>query len=389
MLDEFTSERDDNEPRRHRRKESKSSVVAMALVVILLGGIGVGGWWAYENYVKDFLGGEDYEGDGNGEEVQFEVKEGELVSDIAFNLEEAGIVASSKAFVKAAEDSGSEARGIQVGVYPMEMEMSAQSALDVLVDPDNIVTDGVTIKEGERTFQIYAKLSEKYGVPVEDFEAAAEDPEALGVAGYWFEDFDENTVVSLEGFLFPATYDFSEDMSADAMLKAMVAKFNAEVDRIGFVDQVQNELGIEPWKALQIASVVQYESGRAEDDAKIARVFYNRIYDENAIPEIGGKRMQTDASLSYGSELAGEGQVTSGDLTKEQLYDESNEWSTHANEGYMPSAISNPGAAALEAAAKPADGDWLYFVTTADTGEALFAETNAEHEENIAKSGHD
>ncbi|WP_025274828.1 endolytic transglycosylase MltG [Haloglycomyces albus] len=382
MLDEFTSERDDNEPRRHRKKESKSSVVAMALVVVLLGAVGFGGWWGYNHFVKGMFSAEDYSGDGNGTLVQIEIKQGQSVADIGNLLYDEGVVASSQAFVNASEENNDLGTTIHAGVYELEEEMSAEAALEILADPDNVIVEGaVTINEGWRTVRIYNVLSEETGIPVEEFEKAAEDPVDLGVNPMWFENLDDGVTMSIEGFLFPATYDFSDSKSAQEVLATMVARFNQEVEDLGFMDRAV-ERDIEPWMALQIASIVQYESGIPEDDAKIARVFYNRLYGENALEQIGCRCLQTDASISYGHELETGEVKGSNELTNEELNDPDNEWSTASNEGYMPTAISNPGRAALEAAVEPADGDWLYFVTAEEDGSALFAETNAEHEEN-------
>lgn len=416
MLGDFRTEdeRVDN-PRSHRRKDSGKSLIAMTLVVALFGIIGVGGWWAYNNVVKDYFVAEDFSGEGNGTEVTVTVEDGWTVSDIAGHLEEEGVVASAKAFLNASEDDNNSGQEIQPGTYTMQAEMSAASALAFLLDEENRMTNAVTIPEGFRKFEVFTKLSEHTGVPVADFEAAAEDPEALGVDPLWFEGMDDRQIRSIEGFLFPSTYEFDEKWTAEDMLKAMVERFNTEIEEIGFLEDIQNigdpdtgydpcalsmpdqqyspctgssEFKVYPWMALQVASIVQSESGIPSDDAKIAQTMYNRVnlnWIEHA--QTRCNCFHSEAIWNYGRLLNGEEAVTSGENInwEELMVDGENPWAPNAKEnaGYLPSAISNPGAAVLEAAANPEDGDWLYFVTAYDDGRALFAATLDEHNDNV------
>jgi UPF0755 protein len=415
MLGDFRTEDErDIAPRRHRRKDSGRSLIAMTLVVALFGLIGVGGWWAYDNVIKEYFVAEDYAGDGNGTEVVVTVEEGWLVSNIASELEEQGVVASAKAFLNASEEDGNSGQNIQPGTYEMQEEMSADAALAFLLDEANRMTNAVTIPEGYRKFEVFQKLSEHTGVPVADFEAAAEDPEALGVDPLWFEGFGERQVKSVEGFLFPATYEFNGEMTAEQMLSEMIKKFNETIDEIGFLEDIQNiedpfpdfdpsalsmpdqnydppsngEYKVYPWMALQVASIVQSESGIPSDDPKIAQTMYNRVnFDWIANGELRCNCFHSEAIWNYGRLLNGEEAITSGeDIDWETLMqDGSNPWAPNAKEnaGYLPSAISNPGAVVLEAAANPEPGEWLYFVTAYEDGSALFAETYAEHNDNI------
>lgn len=399
-------------PRRHRRRESGSSLIAMTLVVALFGVLGVGGWWAYNNVIKEFFIAEDFEGTGNGTEVTIEIEEGWFVADIANHLYEEGVIASAKAFTNASEDDGRSAESIQPGTYVMQEEMSAESALELLTDPANRMLNAVTIPEGYRSFEVYAALSEHTGVPVEDFEAAAEDPQALGVDPIWFEGFSDRQQMSVEGFLFPSTYEFDETMTAEEMLSQMVDRFNSTIEEIGFLEDLQNiedpdpeydpsqmenqtfypptggEFVIQPWMALQIASIIQSESGTPEDDAKIATVMYNKLYlNPYEHEQTNCNCFESEAIWNYGRLLNGEEAITSGEDINwnEVMRDPDNPWSPSAPQhaGYLPSAISNPGAPALEGAVNPADGDWLFFVTAYDDGRAIFSATYEEHLEGI------
>ncbi|WP_030161417.1 endolytic transglycosylase MltG [Glycomyces sp. NRRL B-16210] len=413
MLGDFRTEDErDAAPRRHRRKDSGRSLIAMTLVVALFGILGVGGWWAYNNVIKEYFIAEDYAGTGNGVEVVVTVQDGWFVSDIANHLYEQGVVASAKAFVNASEDDGDSGTLIQPGTYLMEGEMSAAAALDHLTTPENRLTNAVTIPEGYRIFEVFQRLSEHTGVPVEDFEAAAEDPEALGIDPIWFEGFSDRQFKSVEGFLFPATYEFSDEMTADEMLREMIRKFNETIDQLGFLEDLQNipnpdpgydpsamenqtfypptngEFKIYPWMALQVASIIQSESGIPTDDPKIAQVMYNKMYlNPYEHEQTNCNCFESEAIWNYGRLLNGEEALTSGEEVNwyDLMRDPDNPWAPSAKEqaGYLPSAISNPGAAALDAAANPEPGDWLFFVTAYDDGSALFAHLYSDHQENI------
>jgi len=413
MLGDFRTE-DDRAvaPRRHRRKDSGSSLIAMTLVVALFAIVGFGGWWAYNNVIKDYFIADDYTGEGNGTEVAVTVEEGWLVSDIASHLYDEGVVASAKAFLNASEDAGDSGTAIQPGTYNMQGEMSAESALAFLLDEGNRMTNAVTIPEGFRKFEVFQRLSEHTGVPVADFETAAEDPESLGIDPIWFEGFSDRQVKSVEGFLFPSTYEFDGEMTAAQMLTEMVKRFNTEIEEIGFLDSLGNienpdpdfdpstlpeqnfqpetngEFKIYPWMALQIASIVQSESGTPEDDPKIAQVMYNKLYlnwIEHA--QTNCNCFESEAIWNYGRLLNGEEAITSDeDIDWNGLMrDADNPWAPSApeNAGYLVSAISNPGAAALSSAVNPEASDDLFFVTAYEDGTALFAHDYDDHLLNV------
>jgi len=383
MLDELPFEADDAaKPRSHRRKRKGRSGFTFLLVVVLLGALGLGGWFGFEQ-VRGMLSAEDFEGTGNGTEVLVEVPEGALLSNIANELFDKGVVASPQAFVQAAE-ANSDSKGIQPGSYRLQEEMSGEAAVLALLDRSNRVTNGITIPEGLESWAIYERLSEASDIPVEDFEAAAEDPEALGVLDYWFTRTDGKKVTkSIEGFLYPSTYEFPPNATAGEMLAAMVGQFNAVVEGMDFVPTVESGLNISPYEALIVASLAQAEAGVPDDIGKVARVAYNRLYHEF---HCGGgleNCLQFDVTTNYGLMVAGGDKKESKHLTETELRDPDNEWSTHVYAGLPPTAINNPGELALQGAMAPPEGKWYFFVAVDKEGNSKFAETEAEHMQNI------
>ncbi|MGY5882072.1 endolytic transglycosylase MltG [Modestobacter lacusdianchii] len=333
------------------RKRRGPITVAISLLVLLgiIGGLAFGGLylWRTINPVA-----EDYTGTGTGS-VQIRVNEGESLRAIGNTLVEADVIASVEPFADAAA-ANPAATGIQPGVYALRSQMSGQAALDLLLDPASRMVTKVTIPEGRTVEQTLQLLADKGGLPLEELQAAAADPAALGLPAY------ANGL--LEGFLFPATYDVEPGQTAADVLSRMVAR----------TDQVLNQLQIPVENRLSVlteASLVQAEAGSIEDMGKVATVLNNRLAD--------GMLLQLDTTVNYAN---GKGGITT---TAEDRANPS-PYNTYVHPGLPPGAINNPGEEALRAVQNPTPGDWRFFVVVdPDTGETRFAATGAEHQQNV------
>ena len=382
MVDELDLAFDDHAEQpgtRHRRaaRGSGRSGVAFLMAFILLAVLGGGVYFGYSK-VKEFFVAADYSGTG-GDPVQITVAKGATLTDMGDTLVDADVVKSTKAFVKAA---GADPRGknIQSGTYNLRKQMSAASAVALLLDPKARVSKGVTIPEGNTAKQTYDILAKATGIPVADFVTAGKDPIALGVPDYWFKRRDHKAVAkTVEGFLFPDTYEFDPKVTAAQILSTMVAKFNSVVGDLGFADTVQNTLSVSPFEGLIVASLAEAESGVPGDLPKVARVAYNRAY-KAKIP------LQFDTTANYWLELNGKAGKHSGRLSPAELNDPKNPYNTVSIKGLPIGPIDSPGKAALQAAAKPAIGPWLFFVVIDKAGHSAFAVTDADHEKNIQKA---
>ncbi|WP_245159073.1 endolytic transglycosylase MltG [Blastococcus sp. TF02A-35] len=342
---------DPRSDRSRRRRRRRPFAVLFALLV--LGGIVAGIVFGGQKLLALLdPTSRDYEGAGTGE-VDIRVNQGDTLSDIAQTLDDADVIASTGPFVSAAKDHP-DATGIQPGVYTLRLQMSGESALELLLDPAARQVSRITLREGLSVTQVLNRLAEDTGTPLEELQRAAADPVALGLPAY--------ADGKLEGFLFPATYDFEPGDTAVDMLAAMVARAEQAFDGLN-VPEADRLVWITK------ASIVQAEAAGAEDMAKVARVLENRLSD--------GMPLQLDTTVNYAN---GKGGITTtaADRANPSPYN------TYVHTGLPPGAISNPGEDALRAVLSPAEGDWRFFVVVnPDTGETRFARTGAEHQQNV------
>lgn len=355
------------------------TAVALVLSLLVVGGLG-GGIWYGAGKIQGFFSAPDYATGGSGEAI-IEIHEGQSATEIGESLADKDVVKSAKAFANASEED-TRSRGIAPGTYRLRLKMRARDALSLLLDPTSRITNGVTLAEGKIAREMFTILSEKTGIPLAEFEAAAKDPVALGVPEFWFSRTDGKPVTrSVEGFLFPATYEIPKNPTAQALLKMMVAKFNEVATKLDFVNRAQSQRQISPYEVLITASITEVEAPYAKDRAKVARVIYNRLYGDN----FPSRELEMDSAVNYWLKSQGKDSKHSNQLDDQELHNKDNPYNTHDVAGLPPGPISNPGEGSLIAALEPdSDKEILFFVTIDKEGNTAFAKTNAEHEANIA-----
>jgi UPF0755 protein len=301
---------------------------------------------------------EDFPGPGEGQ-VEIVVEPGQAGEDIATTLRDAGVVKSRTAYLEVAASDPKRAAAIQPGSYVLLKGMRAQDAFDTLADPANRDVNRTTIREGLWTSETFAALSKSTGVPVEEYEKAAKDTEAIGLP--------KEAKGDVEGWLFPSSYEFSDDATATDQLKAMVAQTVKVLERA--------EIPRKDWqRMLTIASIVEGEVNGDADRAKVSRVILNRL--DDGPPNFG--LLQMDSTVHFIAQERGKAGTTNEQRASDSPYN------TYKVQGLPPGPIGNPGEASIEAAANPADGDWHFFVTVdPGTGETKFAATQEEHDRNV------
>lgn len=353
-------ERNAGVPASTRRQKKKRGgghagwIIAIIVVIALVAGAGVTGWVLFEDKIRDVLGiapPVDYEGEGNGEEVVVVISPGDIGSDVATTLRDAGVTMTFQSFYELLLEDPNIT--FEPGNYKLQEEMSAAAALAALQDPANKLINQVTIREGVTANSAFESISKATEIPLEQLQAEAANFTQFGVPA---------SAPSIEGYLFPATYTFDPGISAHDAIKTLVDQMFAELDAAGVPPENR-------FTVLTMASIIQRESGPVvEDMAKISRVFQNRLD--------RGMNLQSDATVHYGID-----DTSTVWTTPEDRADASNPYNTYANPGLPIGPIGLPGADAINAAMSPADGTWLYFVTVnLQTGETVFSNTLAEHE---------
>lgn len=297
------------------------------------------------------LQGNDFPGPGHGE-VLVTVKAGETGEEIAQTLVDAGVVKSYRTTYRLILDSNPI---FFPGKFTLKLEMRALDAIRQLSDPDAASMQMTTIKEGLRTRVAFKVLSDATGIPLADFDALFTQPKQFGLP---------ESLPSIEGYLFPATYDFAPGLTAKQVLQIMVDRMQEELDRYGVGQKDAHSV-------LTLAALVQKEARQEQDFYKASRTFLNRIEQ--------GMHLQSDATVSYG--VNGK---TVSTTAAERAND--NPYNTYLHPGLPAGPISLPGSIAIDAALHPADGKWLFFCTiNLETGETVFSETIAGHEKAVAQ----
>ena len=302
--------------------------------------------------LSGFGGDTDYPGPGTTE-VQVTVNPGDTGRAIANTLFTAGVVKTAKAFTDAAADNPASA-AIQPGEYTLKKEMKAADAVALLANPANRTVPMVTIPEGRWKSEVFATLAKASGKPVADYEAAAKDAATIGLPA--------SAKGNVEGYLFPATYEFAKDSTPTEQLRQMVQKSVSTLTAQGVAPDDME-------KVLITASILEAEGRSTEDREKQARVIQNRI-DQ-------GMNLQLDSTVSYGVQKRA---LTTTDAERA----DKNPYNTYVTAGLPAGPIGNPSASSIEAALHPADGPWLFWVTTnPSTGETKFAVTQDEHDQYV------
>ena len=306
--------------------------------------------------VQGILGGADHDGI-EGEELTFTVEPGEDLASVARRLDSAGVVASARAFERAAEDSASGV--VRAGDFVMRERMPAEDALAVLQGTADGAVHYVLVERGRRLTEVLDALAESTGLPREELAAATQDPARYGVPA---------EAQTLEGWLDPGEYRLPVEASAEEVVDALVRPVHADLAELGVDDPDEQR------RVLTVASLLEAEA-LPRDYRTVAGVIENRLAPDNT--ETRGL-LQIDAAVTYGLG------VRSLSFSAGQRQDASNPYNTYVHPGLPPGPIGMPSDAAVAAALDPADTDAYYWVTTdIATGHTEFSRTYEEHQEHV------
>jgi UPF0755 protein len=337
-------------------------------VVLLVFGGGVAGvgYFGYQFYQDRFASAPDYAGDGTGATVAVTIPKGANGADMGRLLKEAGVVKSVDAFVSAFtqnDNSGS----IQAGSYLLNKEMSAASAVELMLDPKS--QNNLVITEGERNTAVYAKIDKRLELAKGTTAKVAKAKyKSLGLPDWALNHPDLKD--PLEGFLYPSTYAAGKGDKPETLLKEMVSRANDKYEELGLEKKAESVGLDDPWQLLTVASLVQAEGTSHADFRKMAEVVYNRLKPGN--PQTYGS-LEFDSTYNY---VKNQSKI---DLTIAELKNYDNPYNTYFVKGLPPGPIDNPGEDALKGALNPTDDGWYYFISL-DGKTSKFTKTLAEHE---------
>lgn len=293
-------------------------------------------------------------------EVFVEIAPGDSTRTIAGRLVETGVVRDEWTFRLALWRTGHDRR-LQAGEYRFDRPMSAVQVVDKIAR-GQVHLRPITFPEG-LTIEEMAVIFETSGFGLADaFRKAARRVELVAEL--------DAEATDLEGYLFPETYSLPRSTTAEDLVEHMVQQF-----REAFDDQLRGEAAARQMRVrdvVTLASIIQKETGQPDERALVSAVYNNRLR--------LGMPLQCDPTIIYALQRAG---LYTGNLTREHLEFDS-PYNTYRHAGLPPGPIAAPGRAWLEAALRPADVRYLYFVSRND-GSHEFASSLAEHNRNVRK----
>jgi peptidoglycan lytic transglycosylase G len=247
---------------------------------------------------------------------------------------------------------------VRAGEYTFPPALKPEGVLDLLMKGD-FATRRITIPEGWSNREIAKFLASQNLINEQAFLAKAADPIFLRTVGL--------PTTSLEGYLYPDTYEIYKPKNEEEVLRKLVGHFE-EIWQKEFASQAAAR-GMSREDVVTLASIVEKETANRAERPLIASVFFNRL-------KIG-MPLATDPAVIYG--------ITNfnGNITKQDLM-RPGPYNTYLNVGLPPTPIANPGADSIRAVLNPAQTDYLYFVSKND-GTHYFSRTEEEHNEAVKK----
>ena len=357
----------ESSPREFRQLRGVTRTVAIVVVasVLFLGSLG---WWT--------VGVLNPSGEP-GVAVNFTVNDGDTISSVASRLHSAGIISNATIFRWYVSTKGTIA--LTPGYYALKPKDNAGSIVEALSTPPAQTFISVTFPEGMTVAQMAQRLSEKMTfMKPEDFMAAANSPDTAS-------ELRPTSQTSLEGLLFPDTYQISGDDTESRVVARLVSMME-RVSRQVELTAGAKARGFTPYEILIIASLIEREAKVATDRSKIAQVIYNRLAKK--------MKLEIDASVKYGQDPA---------MSWTDMKATDTPYNTYINKGLPPTPIANPGKASIQAALAPFGSppasdqactglpagvkcEYLYYVLADEAGGHVFATTYEQHLLNVEKS---
>ncbi|MGA8870786.1 MAG: endolytic transglycosylase MltG [Candidatus Acidiferrales bacterium] len=324
------------------------------LALLLIAAIGAGAGWLDSQISRPYRG-------HRPEKVFVDIPHGSSRWQIAGILREEDVIRNRLAFTLFSY--WHFRRPIQAGEYYFDQPVNTREVFWKMAR-GRIYVRTILVPEGWTSFDIAEEIQEQGICDRDQFLVATHETSLISNIA--------PQAHSLEGFLFPSTYEFTRHNSCEEVAKRMVENFKAVWDSIKPADLQTLPGGLTPLQVVTLASLVERETPDPEERPLVAGVFYNRL--RKGVP------LQCDPTVQYA--LALEGQLVKDVKPKDLKVD--SPYNTYTHTGLPPGPIANPGEASLRAALAPEVTDYLYFVAN-DKGGHFFAKTLAEHDRNVKR----
>jgi UPF0755 protein len=324
---------------RHRRTRRTGLIVLLVLVLLLVSIVAAGGlYWKWATGAS-----------GPQAKVTVVIPHGASGQEVADLLKARGVIRSSFAFRLLARFRGFHG-GYQAGQYAnLTTNMTISQVLAALKQgPVVLPSLSVLFPPGWRITQDGVQVQGKLHIPAKSFDQLASSGH-YSLPGYL-----PAGTRTVEGFLFPDTYDFFASASAGDVITKLLAQFKKEADAQNW--SRLHALGVTPYQAVIVASLVEREARYADERPKVAAVIYNRLK--------MGMPLEVDATLQYAK--GNWAPITQQDKSLNSPFN------SYLHTGLPPSPIANPGLASLQAALNPANVNYLYYAVTDCKGHSSF-----------------
>lgn len=375
-----------NKRRRRQKTDNLAKRISLILISAIILVLLMAGFFGYR-FVKSSINPLDK---NDTDYVQVEIPEGSGNKLIGQILEKAGVIKSGQVFNYYSKFKNYT--NFQSGYYNLQKSMSLDDIADALqkggsAQPTKpvlgkiLITEGYTIKQISKAIESNAntkKTSDKTPFSSKDFLKLIQSDDFIAKMQAKYPKLLANlpskssAKYQLEGYLFPATYNYYKETSLESLAEEMISTMNQNLsdyyDMIAAKNLTVNEV-------LTVASLVEKEGSTDEDRRNIASVFYNRL---NA-----GMPLQSNIAILYAMDKLGSKTTLAEDAAIDTSID--SPYNIYTNTGLMPGAVDSPGLSAIKATVTPASTDYYYFVADVKTGKVYYAKTYEEHASNVEK----
>lgn len=336
-------------------------------------------------YVRSSLGPMDSK---SKDYVQVEIAKGSSVKDIAHTLEQAGLIRNATIFDLYVKFNN--LTGFQSGYHQLQKSMDVADLIKALQKEGTAesqipalgkitIPEGYTLKQISEAVAINADsgTGAKSPFTAEEFMALVNDEAFITAMQAKYPDLlsglptlEAGAIYRLEGYLFPATYEYRKETTLEELVEQMIAAMDANL-RAYYA--TISEKGLTVNQVLTLASLVEKEGSTDEDRKKIASVFFNRIQ--------WGMPLQSNIAVLYAEGKLGERITLAEDASIDTQI--ASPYNVYTNLGYMPGPVDSPSLSAIKATIEPDTTEYFYFVADVTTGQVYFANTLAEHDVNV------